>query len=74
MVQQAVGANPRTVVLVNSGSGIRMTGWADKAAAILYGWYPGQNGFLSLIHISRTFVRSELPGLVPWAQNSANLT
>ncbi|MFR3334234.1 MAG: hypothetical protein ACLTSJ_09935 [Alistipes communis] len=23
----------------NSSSGIRMTGWADKAAAILYGWY-----------------------------------
>lgn len=25
-----------------------MTGWADKAAAILYGWYPGQNGFRAI--------------------------
>ncbi|HAK85887.1 MAG TPA: glycosyl hydrolase [Alistipes sp.] len=51
LVQQAVGANPRTVVLVNSGSGIRMTGWADKAAAILYGWYPGQNGFRAIAKV-----------------------
>ncbi len=47
-VHEAVEANPRTIVLVNSGSGIRMADWNDQAAAILYGWYPGQNGYQAL--------------------------
>jgi len=34
--------NPNTVIIVNSGSGINMTSWAEKAAAILYCWYGGQ--------------------------------
>ena len=25
-----------------------MSAWADKAAAILYGWYPGQNGYKAI--------------------------
>lgn len=45
LVRSAVAHNPRTIVVVNSGSGIDMSAWADKAAAILYGWYPGQNGY-----------------------------
>ncbi|MFH1197733.1 MAG: glycoside hydrolase family 3 C-terminal domain-containing protein [bacterium] len=43
--------NPNTVVIVNSGSGINMTKWNDKAAAILYAWYPGQNGNTALAEI-----------------------
>lgn len=50
-IRQAVAANPRTVILVNSGSGIRMSGWNEQAAAILYGWYPGQNGMMALARI-----------------------
>lgn len=50
-VRMAVETNPNTIVLVNSGSGIRMTGWNDRAAALLYGWYPGQNGFKALAGI-----------------------
>lgn len=50
-IRMAVEANPRTVVLVNTGSGIRMSGWNDRAAAILYGWYPGQNGMTALAGI-----------------------
>ena len=37
LVQQAVGANPRTVVLVNSGSGIRMTGWGSHPLRLVSG-------------------------------------
>lgn len=48
LIQRAVSLNPRTIVLVNSGSGIRMTDWANKAAAVIYGWYPGQNGFRAI--------------------------
>ena len=47
-IRTAVESNPNTIVLVNSGSGIRMGGWNDKAAAVIYGWYPGQSGFTAL--------------------------
>ncbi len=50
-VLRAVALNPRTIVIVNAGGGIRMTDWADRAAAILYAWYPGQNGNRALAEI-----------------------
>ena len=50
-IRTAVESNPNTIVLVNSGSGIRMGGWNDKAAAVIYGWYPGQSGFTALADI-----------------------
>jgi beta-glucosidase len=50
-VRRVVGLNPRTVVIVNSGGGIQMTGWNDKAAAIVYAWYPGQAGNTALAEI-----------------------
>lgn len=43
--------NPNSVVIVNSGSGINMSGWNKKAAAILYAWYPGQIGNLATTEI-----------------------
>ncbi len=43
--------NPNTVVIVNSGSGIRMTDWYEKAGAILYAWYPGQKGNIALAEV-----------------------
>ncbi len=48
LVRLAVAHNPRTIVVVNSGSGIDMSAWSDKAAAVLYGWYPGQNGYTAI--------------------------
>ena len=51
LIRLAVELNPNTIVLVNSGSGIDMSGWNDKAAAVLYGWYPGQNGFEAIADI-----------------------
>ncbi|MCR6653344.1 MAG: glycoside hydrolase family 3 C-terminal domain-containing protein [Cellvibrionaceae bacterium] len=43
--------NPNVIVLVNSGSGIRMTGWYQQAAAILYCFYNGQNGHTAVAEI-----------------------
>lgn len=43
--------NPNTVVVVNSGSGINMSGWNNEVAAILYAWYPGQNGARAIAEI-----------------------
>ena len=50
-MQRVVRLNPRTVVLVNSGGGIRMTAWSDRAAAVVYAWYPGQIGNRALAEI-----------------------
>jgi beta-glucosidase len=50
-VKKITSLNPNTVVIVNSGSGIRMTDWSNKAAAILYAWYPGQTGNTALADI-----------------------
>lgn len=50
-VLECVNNNPNTIVIVTSGSGIRMTGWNDKAKAIIYSWYSGQNGSTALTEI-----------------------
>lgn len=50
-VLSCVGNNPNTIVIVTSGSGIRMTGWNDKAKAVIYAWYGGQNGNTALAEI-----------------------
>ena len=50
-VSRATSLNPRTVVIVSSGSGLQMSGWNDQAAAVLYAWYPGQSGNQALAEI-----------------------
>lgn len=50
-LRRIVGLNPNVIVLVNSGSGIRMTDWYQQAAAIVYCWYNGQNGNTALAEI-----------------------
>ena len=50
-VRQCVENNPHTVVIVTSGSGIKMTDWNDKAQAIIYAWYGGQIGNKALAEI-----------------------
>lgn len=79
-ITNVVSRNPNTVVLVLSGSGIRMTGWNDDAAAIVYGWYPGQNGMQAIadllagkinpsgklpLTIDREFSESACAGVMP---------
>jgi beta-glucosidase len=43
LISKCAELNPKTVVCVTSGCGVRME-WADKAAAILYGMFGGQTG------------------------------
>jgi len=50
-IQDCVNNNPNTVVIVTSGSGIRMADWNNKARAILYAWYGGQIGNKALVEI-----------------------
>jgi beta-glucosidase len=41
LIARVAEANPRTVVVLNTGSPIDMP-WLDKVAAVLQAWYPGQ--------------------------------
>lgn len=80
MVLNAVANNPNTIVTVVSGSGIRMTDWNDRAAAVLYSWYPGQIGMRAVtdilagdvnpsgklpLTIDREFSESACAGIMP---------
>ena len=40
-MRQVIAANPRTVVVVNSGAPVLLP-WADDAAAVLLSWFGGQ--------------------------------
>jgi beta-glucosidase len=50
-IMEIAGKNPNTIVLVNSGAGIKMIDWNDKVAAILYCWYGGQIGNVAVAEI-----------------------
>ena len=41
LVSAIAAANPRTVVVVNSGAPVEMP-WRDEVAAVLLAWFPGQ--------------------------------
>lgn len=52
LVLKALELNKKKViVIVNSGGGVRMTDWHDKASAIIYNWYGGQMGNQALAEI-----------------------
>ncbi len=50
LVEAVLDANPRTVVVVNAGSPVKMP-WAERAAAVLVTWYPGEEGADALADI-----------------------
>ncbi|MGB9486810.1 MAG: glycoside hydrolase family 3 C-terminal domain-containing protein [Terriglobia bacterium] len=43
LIEKVAAANPRTVVILNTGGPVAMP-WRDKVRAILEMWYPGQEG------------------------------
>lgn len=44
LIQDVLKANPHVVLLINSGNPVDMRNWVDKVPAIVYGWYPGEQG------------------------------
>ncbi|MBX3009497.1 MAG: glycoside hydrolase family 3 C-terminal domain-containing protein [Melioribacteraceae bacterium] len=50
-VKKISSLNKNTIVIINSGSGIKMIDWVENTAAILYAWYPGQTGYIALAEI-----------------------
>ncbi|MFF9338172.1 MULTISPECIES: glycoside hydrolase family 3 protein [unclassified Streptomyces] len=43
LVRAVAAVNPNTVVVVNAGSPVELP-WRDQVAAVLLGWFPGQEG------------------------------
>jgi len=44
LIQAVVKANPRTIVVLNTGTPVLMNAWADKVPSILQTWYGGEEG------------------------------
>ncbi|MFI6619563.1 beta-glucosidase H [Streptomyces sp. NPDC050528] len=50
LVHAVAAVNPNTVVIVNSGSPVELP-WRDEVAAVLLGWFPGQEGGAALADV-----------------------
>lgn len=50
LVARVVAANPRTVVVVNTGAPVLMP-WVDEVAAVLLTWFPGQEAGAALADV-----------------------
>ncbi|MGW7051275.1 beta-glucosidase [Streptomyces sp. NPDC054887] len=50
LVHAVAAANPNTVVVVNAGSPVEMP-WREEVAAVLLGWFPGQEGGAALADV-----------------------
>lgn len=48
---QAHSANKNVVAVINSGGGVEMQSWMNKAKGIVMAWYPGQEGGIALADI-----------------------
>ncbi|MCX5001580.1 glycoside hydrolase family 3 C-terminal domain-containing protein [Streptomyces sp. NBC_00638] len=66
LVRAVTEANPRTVVVVNSGGPVELP-WRARAGAVLLTWFPGQEGGAGLADV--LFGRAEPGGRLPttWA-------
>lgn len=51
LIAAIVRANPRTIVVANSGGGFDMTPWIDRVPGIVEAWYPGQEGGTALAEV-----------------------
>jgi beta-glucosidase len=52
LLDSAVAANrSHTIVINNSGSGVGLANWADKAGAVLQAWYLGQEGGTAIAEV-----------------------
>ncbi|WP_149183244.1 glycoside hydrolase family 3 C-terminal domain-containing protein [Streptomyces sp. TRM49041] len=58
LVRSVAAANPRTVVVVNAGAPVEMP-WREDVAAVLLGWFPGQEGGAALADV---LLGAEEPG------------
>lgn len=50
-VRDAATLNPHTIAVVYAGAGVGMKKWIHRTSGLLWGWYPGQSGNISIAKI-----------------------
>ncbi|MPY56208.1 beta-glucosidase family protein [Streptomyces spongiae] len=69
LVERVCAANPRTVVVVNAGAPFLLP-WADRPAALLWSWFPGQEGAAAIADVlTGTEPGGRLPTTFPAAES-----
>lgn len=43
--------NPNTIVVINAGGNVAMTGWINNVKGVLHSWFPGQEGGTAVAEI-----------------------
>lgn len=51
LIDQIAAVNPKLVVVINSGNPVAMESWLAKVPALIYAWYPGEQGGNALADI-----------------------
>jgi len=51
LIQQITRLNKKTIVAVTAGGGVDMASWIEKVAALVYLWYPGEEGGTALADV-----------------------
>ncbi|MFC2758810.1 glycoside hydrolase family 3 C-terminal domain-containing protein [Hallella multisaccharivorax] len=51
LINIAEASGRKVTVVINSGGGVEMKPWLDKASAVVMAWYPGQEGGTALAEI-----------------------
>ncbi|MFD3656070.1 glycoside hydrolase family 3 protein [Streptomyces sp. NPDC058620] len=64
LVRAVAAANPKTVVVVNSGSPVELP-WRDEVAAVLLSWFPGQEAGHALADVLLAVEGAEPGGRLP---------
>ena len=72
LVRRVAAANPRTVVVVNSGAPVLMP-WRDQVASVILTWFPGQEfgSALADVVLGRAEPGGRLPTTWPAAETDA---
>ncbi|MGB7266213.1 MAG: glycoside hydrolase family 3 C-terminal domain-containing protein, partial [Terracidiphilus sp.] len=63
LIEEAVAANPHTIVLLTAGGAVDTSRWLDKVPVLLHVWYPGQEGGTAIAQI--LFGRHDPEGRLP---------
>jgi beta-glucosidase len=50
LIEQIAAANPRTIVVLETGTAVTMP-WLDKVAAVVEAWYAGSAGHTALVNV-----------------------
>ena len=71
LVESVVAANPRTIVVLETGGPVNMP-WARKVPAILEAWYPGIRGAPAIANILFGIVNPSGKTVLSFAKNEAD--